>query len=396
MGTDDQPRTQQETTDPMPMKYPNPDLYQVDSLDDVYSPSPLIFRDWVQHNLKEMIRIAEGPDRLRPHCKTHKTREIIQMEIDLGILKHKCATIAEAEVLAELGVKDILLAYQMVGPNLNRIAKLVDRFSASRFTVLVDNPKSVMQLESVLENESDSSAPLDVMLDLNPGMDRTGIAPGDAAIELYDMISTSNRIAAAGLHWYDGHHRQSDLAERTGRVNAGWESLTQFRNQLLLNGYQVPRIVTAGTGSFPILARKGEPNLELSPGTTVLHDDDMATRFPEMNFVPALAILTRVVSKRGPFQITLDVGHKSCAADQPAGRRLFFPKIPDAQEILHSEEHLLIQTDSAKQIEVGDPFLAIPRHACPVANVHRTATVVAGQKVIGHWEFAARDRCLTI
>ena len=101
------------------------DVYEIKNVSELYSPGLLIFRELLDHNLAEMVRIAGDPSRLRPHCKTHKTREIVQMQLELGITDHKCATIAEAEMLIAAGVRDILLAYQLVGPNLIRWACLL-------------------------------------------------------------------------------------------------------------------------------------------------------------------------------------------------------------------------------------------------------------------------------
>ena len=158
----------------------------------------------------------------------------------------------------------------------------------------------------------------------------------------------------------------------------------------------MPRIVTAGTGSFSILAETGEPNIQLSPGTTVLHDAAMAEMFPEMPFVPALGILTRVISNNRSGHLTLDVGHKSCAADQPAGNRLAFPELPDSTETQQTEEHLVIKTKRAAEFALGDALIAIPRHACPTSAVHKFATIVSQGKIIDRWEIAARDRMLTV
>ena len=101
--------------------YWKPEVYRIENAESVFSPGLLIFRDLVEQNLVEMVRIAGGPERLRPHCKTHKTQEVVKIALRLGVTRHKCATIAEAEMLADAGVQDILIAYQMVGPNLEEI-----------------------------------------------------------------------------------------------------------------------------------------------------------------------------------------------------------------------------------------------------------------------------------
>lgn len=376
--------------------YWKPEVYRIENAESIFSPGLLIFSDLVKQNLAEMIRIAGGPERLRPHCKTHKTTEVIKIALQLGVTRHKCATIAEAEMLADAGVRDILVAYQLVGPNLQRIVRLAQKYPDVEFSTIVDHPRAVIQLSRVIQESANSSISISVLVDLNSGMNRTGIPIGPRAIELYEMIFSSDELTVGGLHWYDGQNRQRDLIERTGAVNAGWDQLIRFRDQLLLSGFPVPRLVAAGTGSFPILADHGEPDLELSPGTTVYHDDDMATRFPEMKFQPALAILTRVISCNRANELTLDVGHKACAADQPAGQRLAFPELSAVTEGMHSEEHLVIQTPDADQFKIGDHLIAIPRHACPASAVYQFATEIVAGKVAGRWEIVGRNRILTI
>ena len=371
------------------------EVYTVKNSDEIYSPGLLIFRELLDHNLAEMVRIAGSPERLRPHCKTHKTREIVKIQMEMGITRHKCATIAEAEMLAGADVEDILLAYQLVGPNPKRMAQLLDKFPNVRFASLVDCPSALDALSDAVVSTG-SKGEVGVLLDLNSGMNRTGIQPGPDAIQLYEMIASSPGIRPDGLHWYDGHQRESDIDLRRGSVLAGWDQFTRFRDQLQLTGLPIPQIVAAGTGSFPILAEVGEPNLQLSPGTTTYFDTGYQERFPEMAFRPALGILTRVVSRTGGRQVTFDVGHKSCAADQPAGNRLTFPTIPDAREISHTEEHLVIETEQVDQLKVGDAVVALPRHACPASAVHQIAHVVSDGQVVDRWTIAARDRILTV
>lgn len=369
------------------------EAYQITDVESLHSPGLVIFHDLLVSNLEEMIRIAGGPEKLCPHCKTHKTREIIEMQVELGINYHKCATIAEAEMLGEVGVAEVLIAYQLVGPNLNRLRQLVDKFPQTRFASLVDNPQSADELEAAAAG---CEQKVGVLIDIDPGMHRTGIELGPQAIELYEMLLSLGNVELDGLHFYDGHNRQNDESERKVAVDSGWYQLLKFRDQLLLSGLPVKRIVAAGSGSFPILAAKSEPNLILSPGTTTFWDADLFERFPEMNFKPALGILTRVISCNRRGYLTLDVGHKSCAADQPAGKRLWFPTIPDAEEMRHTEEHLVIATANEQGLKLGDAVIAIPRHACPASAVHKFVSVVKGHRVEERWEVAARDRILTI
>lgn len=367
--------------------------YQIDEVDAIESPGLIIFVDLVRANIERMISIAGSAERLRPHCKTHKTREIVQIEMSRGISRHKCATIAEAEMLLGIGVTDVFLAYQPVGPNLRRVVSLAERFRSARISVAIDHPAPLTDLSEMSQLRG---VELGVWLDVDSGMNRTGIEIGDDAIELYESICVAPGIRAMGLHWYDGHIRNLDFIERKSNCLRGWERLLEFRNRLMVNGLLVPGIVAGGTGSFPFLAEFDEPGLELSPGTTAYFDAGYRRLFPDLKFVPALGILTRVVSCNRDGYLTLDLGHKACAADPPAGSRLEFPEWTDAEEVMHTEEHLVIKTHHSSEQRIGGCTLAIPVHVCPTSAAYDFATVIEGGHNVGTWDIFARRRKITI
>ncbi|MEZ6093617.1 MAG: D-TA family PLP-dependent enzyme [Pirellulaceae bacterium] len=367
--------------------------YVINDTNELLSPSLCLFLPLLKKNLDETIRLCGGPDRWRPHVKTHKTREIVRIQLERGVTKHKCATIAEAEMLADVGALDVFVAYPMVGPNIQRLVKLTDQFPQTRFATTVDSEALAVQLGEAFDA---AGRTIEVLLDLNPGMSRTGVYLNREAIELYELICSTPGLAPRGLHWYDGQHRQPELAERKAAVLAGWEQFVRFRDQLLISGFEVPTVVASGSGSFAILAQTEEPGLELSPGTTTLFDADCDSCFSELDLRPAVAIFTRVVSRPDFNRLTFDVGHKSCAADQPAGRRLYFPAIPDAREIQHTEEHLVVETDRAGNFEIGQGTIAISRHICPTMALHDYVNVVDGGEIVDRWQIAARNRMLSI
>ena len=137
--------------------------------------------------------------------------------------------------------------------------------------------------------------------------------------------------------------------------------------------------------------------MELSPGTCVLNDHGYGTHFRDMDdFIPAAAMLTRVVSKPTPTRITLDLGNKAVAADPPAGKRVRILDLPQGEQVIHNEEHLVIETPLAAKYAIGDVFYAIPTHICPTCALHQEALVVEGGKIVDAWPIAARDRRLTI
>lgn len=367
--------------------------YRAEGIEQVLSPSLVIFRDLVDENLKRMIEIAGNPNRLRPHCKTHKMPAAVEIELAAGITRHKCATIAEAEMLAESGVRDIVLAYQMVGPNIQRAVEFRSKFPGVKFGVIVDHPLPVKQLS---EAASAIGVEIDVLLDIDTGQHRTGITVGPEAAALYKLIQTSPGLFAAGFHVYDGHQHQTDFEERQSAVLAEFNKVLAFRQELRAQGLPVPTIICGGTGSFPVYARVDDPEIELSPGTCLFHDQGYTDLFPDLKFTPAALLLTRVVSRPTQNRVTFDLGYKAVASDPPAGRRLVLPEIPDAEMVLQNEEHLVVETSRADQYQPGDYTWAIPRHICPTSALHKLVTVVQNGRVVDTWEVPARDRQLTI
>jgi D-serine deaminase-like pyridoxal phosphate-dependent protein len=367
--------------------------YRIEDTSQIISPALVIFRETLEENLRKMIAVAGGPQRLRPHCKTHKIRQIIEMELALGIRMHKCATFAEAEMLAQAGAKDVFLAYNLVGPNIGRAVAFQTHYPEVTLLVTADHPRPLAELGAAMKAAGRS---IHVLLDVDTGLRRTGVPVSLEAEELYQRIVETPGVTAGGLHLYDGQNHQTPLEERRAAVDACWESAMEFRERLVSRGFPVPRIVAGGTGSFPLYAQKDAPGLELSPGTCIFHDVGYGEKFPDLEFTPAALVLTRVISRPTPDRLTVDLGYKAVAADQPAGRRVRFPALPDAQEVLHNEEHLVLQTPEAARFEPGDELLAIPRHICPTSALHKEVYVVAGGRLCDRWAVAARDRKLSI
>ena len=360
----------------------------------VFSPALLFYRDVIRHNIAKLIARVGDPGRLRPHVKTHKTREIVQLQLQAGITKHKCATIAEAEMLAQVGAADVLLAYNLVGPNTTRLARLVEKFPACRFSTVVDHPIAAQALSEAMAK---AGRPVDVLLDLDVGQHRTGIVPGADAVRLYETIARLPGLVPGGLHVYDGHNHQHSLEERRQAVDRLLASVTELKTALTAKGLPVPRIVLGGTPTFPVYAELPWPEAECSPGTCVLNDSNYAAWFPDLGeFRHAALLLTRVISRPTPRRVTFDLGHKAVASDPPAGKRCVLLDIPDAEAVLHNEEHLVIETSAAERFQPGDVVYALPAHVCPTSALHRFAYVVEAGTVVDRWEIAARDRMLTI
>ncbi len=367
--------------------------YQIEDTSQIISPGMIIFKELLEDNLRKMIEFVGDTSGLRPHCKTHKMREVIELELSLGIVKHKAATFPEAEMLAEAGVKDICLAYNLVGPNIPRAVEFRKCWPDVSLQVTADHPVPIEQLGAAM---SAARVEIEVLLDLNTGQNRTGLEPNSAAVELYQMIANTPGLIVGGLHVYDGQNHQVDFQERKAAVEAVWENVSRLRDELLTEGLSVPRIVAGATGSFPIFAGFDDPEIEVCPGTCVLHDVGYGELFPDLKFTPAALVLTRVISRPDAKRITLDLGYKAIASDPAMEHRCSFPDLPDAKAVLQNEEHLVVMTDRAGEFQPGDELLAIPRHVCPTSALHKSVTVVSGGRVVDHWDVAARDRFVSI
>jgi D-threonine aldolase len=369
-------------------------LYSIRDTSTIFSPALIFYKDMIERNIARAVEIAGTPGRLRPHVKTHKTREIVRMELAAGILKHKCATLAEAEMLAECGVTDVLLAYNLVGPNCTRMARLAHAYPKCRFAVLVDHAAAAQVLSDAMTANGQE---IDVLLDVDPGQHRTGIAPGPDAAALYAHIASLPGLRPGGLHFYDGHNHQESLAERQAAVQKQLEPLLALRAALKEKRLPVPRLVLGGTPTFPIYARLGLPEVECAPGTCFLNDHGYGTRFADLSgFTPAALLLTRVISRPTPNRITLDLGYKAVASDPPAGQRCVLLNVPDAKAVIHNEEHFVVETPAADRFQPGDEVYAMPTHICPTCALHREAYIVEAGAVTDKWAIAARDRVLHV
>jgi len=369
-------------------------IYAIDDTSALLSPGLVFYKEIIQQNIEACLRIAGGPERLRPHVKTHKTREIVRLQLRAGITKHKCATIAEAEMLASCGVPDVLIAYNLVGPHCGRLARLLAGFPATHFSVLADHPRGLEMLSAAVRK---GERTVDVLLDLDVGQHRTGITIGPAAAVLYAQIDRLPGLKPGGLHVYDGHHRHQNVEERRAAVNAELGPVLEFRQQLEKLGLPAPRLVLGGTPTFPIHARLEEPGVECSPGTFVLHDHGYGSQFPDLaGFAPAALLLTRVVSRPTACRVTLDLGTKAVASDPPAGKRCILLNVPEYEPVIHNEEHFVIETPQADRFAPGDEVFAVPTHICPTCALHKQAYVVDGGQVRESWDIAARDRVLSV
>lgn len=368
--------------------------YTLHDAAEIPTPALIFYPELIRANVARVVELAGSPERLRPHAKTHKTREITKLQLAVGVTKHKCATIAEAEMLASCGVPDVLLAYPAIGPNATRLAQLATQFKQTQFSALVD---SVVGAKMLSQAAKQAGVMIGFLVDLDVGQHRTGIAP-EFAVELYVTTAQLPGLTPNGIHAYDGHNRSESRADRDAMAVESLRLVSGVRTEIETKGLSVPRIVSGGTPGFPSYAAiRDVPGLECSPGTYVLHDSSYDTSYPDFTGItPAAIVLTRVISKPKTNRLTFDIGTKAVASDPPAGKRMVLLDVPDAMPIGHNEEHYIVETPSAEQFEIGDVVYAIPAHVCPTVALHKDALTAEGGRITGSWQIAARDRKLTI
>ena len=362
--------------------------FEIDTVEDVISPALVVYPDRIEANIKMMIQIAGGTDSLRPHIKTHKIAEIINLQLKHGITKFKCATIAEAELLAKCDAPDILLAIQPVGINIHRFFELIVQYPNSSFSTIVDNEEIMLKMDSLA---SEKKLQVSLWLDINNGMNRTGITPNNQAVLLYQKMASSDNIIAQGLHVYDGHIHESDFNLRQQFCDKDFDLVVTLKSQIEQLGIKIKTIVAGGTPTFPIHVKR--KNVEVCPGTPLLWDQGYADTYKDLKFLPAAVLVGAIVSKPADNLICLNLGHKSVAAEMspPRLKILNFDKL---EQISHSEEHLVVECIESKQYAIGTICYAIPTHICPtVLKYDKVLTVIDGT-ITGHWNIAARDHIL--
>ncbi|MEM7335568.1 MAG: alanine racemase, partial [Chloroflexota bacterium] len=241
--------------------------YVPKDIEAIPSPALLLFKDRVEANIQRLVEIAGDVNRLRPHVKTHKMTEVVKMHQAYGIQKLKCATIAEAEMVASCGVSDILLAYQPVGPNQARLIALAEAYPRLQFGCLVDNETVLRQLQQKMETAVN---PLNVWIDIDNGNGRTGIAPDEQAANLAKQIVDSNNLNFAGLHVYDGQFGGLNFDERKNGSDKAFKSVERLVKSLEQDGVAVENIVAGGSPTFPVHTLR--QNVDLSPGTYIFWD----------------------------------------------------------------------------------------------------------------------------
>ncbi len=357
------------------------------------TPCLVVDIDRLEQNIAEMAAYArERGLALRPHLKTHKTAEIARLQRQHGVSGFTCAKLGEAEALADAGVlDDVLLAYQIVGEQ--KLRRLLALMARAKVTVAVDG---VEVAEALSRAAREAGKTLDVLLEVNTGLNRAGVEPGEPVLRLARQVAQMPGLRLRGLMTHEGHVARARTTEELAQMarRAGTDMVESA--ELLRRAGISAEVVSVGSTPAAFYTTAVPGITEMRPGTYVFYDN-ASFRFgrigPERC---ALRILTTVISRPAADRAVVDAGSKTLTMDPPPPDRSghgYVVDCPEATVVRLSEEHGVIQLpSSARGLRVGDRVEIIPNHVCPTVNLQDELFVVRGEEVIGTWRVLARGK----
>jgi D-serine deaminase-like pyridoxal phosphate-dependent protein len=365
--------------------------YEVSGIEDVMTPALVVYPEIIASNIERTVELLEGDaDRWRVHIKTAKLGYTLRMMVERGVCNFKCATTLELLVACECGAADVLLAYPSIGANARRVREIAEQFRDVRISVLVENAEQLQQWQG---------SRVGVFLDIDPGMNRTGIDENHGA-EVFDLARAmgASGLEFRGMHYYDGQHREPDERKRTEAAHHGYHRLLEIVKEIERIGIRVPEVITAGTPTLPSsVSFEGFRNAgfvhRVSPGTVVYSDASSLVQLAEKyGYRPAVLVLTRVVSRPRAGTVTCDAGHKAVSADSGVPTCVVVGH-PELTPLSPSEEHLPTEVaGGAAGPQVGELLYLLPRHVCPTVNNFDDALLVRNGQIESVEKVSARGR----
>lgn len=352
------------------------------------TPAALVDLDVLEKNISTMAESARNSGiKLRPHVKTHKMPVIAKMQLQAGAAGITCAKASEAEVMARSGIRDMLIAFPVVGEiQIGMIMKLLD---SCRVTVGFD---SFSGAAGINDAAGRYGLTVDLCMIVDTGAGRDGVAPGPEALELAGRVSGLNNVRIRGIMTHEGHvYRAGGPGDAAGLAWEAGRKMVETARLLRSNGHAVEEV---SMGSTPA-CRAGvvvEGITEWRPGTYVfndMHEVALATPLEEC----ALSILGTVVSNPAPGRYILDTGSKTLAADKIVdGGYGYIKEAPGAVIERISEEHGVVRAEGEDNLLIGRRVEIIPNHACTVINLMDWVYVCRGEEVVDRWRVEARGK----
>jgi D-serine deaminase-like pyridoxal phosphate-dependent protein len=353
------------------------DKYEVQDSQSLSTPSLLIYAEMIESNITGALRMMNGDaNRWRPHLKTAKLGYTMRRLVERGIKTAKCATTLELVAALESGMEDVLVAFPLMGPNATRVREIAAAHPDQRISTLIESADQI---------EEWRASTVGVFVDLNSGLDRTGMAE-DNFEEVRGLIDQAQKagLSFRGLHHYDGHIKNSD-ASAAAVAREGYSRLVELIAYLKGSGIEVQEVITSGTPAMPHALNfapfaAGEFVHRVSPGTIVYNDRNSLQELPDYGFLPAALVLSTVVSRPRKNRVTCDAGHKAVSVDAGVPSCDVMGR-PGLRGLKPSEEHLPLEVVSGETPSRGELLYLLPAHVCPTVNNFDKAVLVRGGKV---------------
>ena len=349
------------------------------------TPALLVDLDIMEANIARIVAVCRAHGvAWRPHSKAHKTPEIARMQIAVGAIGVTCAKLGEAEVMAAAGIRDILIANQIVGPI--KIGRLVRLSAVADPIVCVDSVENAIELDRAFGS---AGKPLRVAIEVDIGMNRAGVAPGDPVVALAQAIAGHAGLRFVGVAgWESQATTIADPAEKERTVREAVATLVASAQACTAAGHSVSVVSCGGTGTFPYCAQ--QPGVtEVEVGGAIFSDMHYLTHY-HVDFAPALTVLATVTSRPTPTRIIVDAGRKTMSGDaaMPAPRDL-----PPVTLVKLSAEHTKIELEHANAApRVGDKIELIVGYSDTTVHLHEEIVGVRGGRIEAVWRVAGRGR----
>jgi D-serine deaminase-like pyridoxal phosphate-dependent protein len=350
-------------------------------LEGIETPALIVDMDALESNIRTMAEYMKGRKaRLRPHFKTHKCPTISHMQLAAGAKGVTCAKLSEAEVLLASGIRDVLIANQVVDPA--KIARLAGLSrGGARIGVCVDDPRNV---DALSDAASRAGSTLNVLIEVDVGMRRCGVPGGVEALALAQRISRLPGLRFGGIQAYEGHVVQRpDIAERRAAVTAMVEKVGGIKALLEDRGFPVADISGGATGTYDLT---GNDTIwtEIQAGSYVFMDSSYGAL--GLPFRQALSVLVTVIHKRPGWAVT-DTGMKACATDHGMPTLMGRPHL----KVRTNEEHGIVE-DTADELRYGEKVGYLPGHCCTTVNLYDRYYCVRAGSLEAIWPISGRGR----
>lgn len=362
-------------------------------LEEVDTPALIVELDAFEANLNRMAKMAQAAGvRLRPHAKTHKCAAIALQQMDLGAVGVCCQKVSEAEALVEGGVGNVLVTNEIVGrPKIARLAALAGK---ATLAVCVDDAGNIAALDAAA---AAAGTTLDVLVEIDVGAHRCGVAPGAPALDLAKRIDAAGALRFAGLQAYQGSAQHiREHGKRRAAIDAAVQAARSTVALLGEHGLECRFVTGAGTGTFPFEAGSGVYN-ELQAGSYIFMDADYAKNHGEDGgatdeFRHSLFVYTTVMSTPEPGRAVVDAGLKASSVD--SGLPTVYGE-PGLRFVGASDEHGKLAWDgSAARFALGDKLKLVPGHCDPTVNLYDWYVCVRDGRVQALWPIVARGAVL--